>query len=108
MRWGCLCTYAGRIVESGTTEQILINPKHPYTIGLLKSVPKLEGSTEDELVPIIGAPPVLSRLPDYCAFCPRCASACDSCREKPIPELIEVEPGHFAACHCIEEVERHG
>ena len=99
--------YAGRIVESGTTEQILTNPQHPYTIGLLKSVPKLEGSTEDELVPIIGAPPVLSRLPGYCAFHPRCASACDACCEKPIPELVEVEPGHFAACHCIKEVERH-
>ena len=91
---------AGRIVESGTTEDILTRPAHPYTMGLLKSVPKLEKREGDKLVPIEGAPPNLSYLPGYCAFAPRCPYACQECREKPVPELHSVDGKlHFAAWH---------
>lgn len=91
--------YAGSIVESGTTEDILTTPYHPYTKGLLKAVPRLEDSTEEELVPIDGAPPSLADLPDYCAFYPRCAFAGEQCKKSGKPELIRVgEREHFAAC----------
>lgn len=91
--------YAGRIVEQGTTRQILSNPQHPYTIGLLNSVPKLKEKTGEDLVPIHGAPPSLVNLPDECAFIPRCPFATDKCRGKKHPELHLVEdPAHFVAC----------
>ena len=91
--------YAGKIVESGTTEQILTNPRHPYTIGLLNSVPKLEDDTDADLVPIEGAPPILSNLPETCAFLPRCPYACDKCRQCERPELKDLGNDHFSACH---------
>jgi len=91
--------YAGKIVESGTTEQILTNPRHPYTIGLLNSVPKLEDDTDAALVPSEGAPPILSNLPETCSFLPRCPYACDKCRECPRPELKDLGDDHFSACH---------
>ncbi len=93
--------YAGKIVESGTTEQILTDPKHPYTIGLLNSVPKLEASTDEELVPIIGAPPILSKLPETCAFLPRCRHACDICRNSVAPTMHDHGNEHFSACHVM-------
>ncbi len=92
--------YAGRIIESGTTEQILTHPRHPYTIGLLKSVPRLDDDVSAKLVPITGAPPNLVDLPPYCAFYPRCPYACELCKGSPRPELREIgEAGHFAACY---------
>lgn len=92
--------YAGRIVESGTTEDLLIRPAHPYTMGLLNSVPKLEEQEGDELIPIEGAPPNLGKLPNYCAFAPRCPYVCDECKTKPVPELRPVDAElHFKACH---------
>ncbi len=92
--------YAGHIVESGTTEDILTWPKHPYTMGLMRSVPKLNNASETNLVPIEGAPPNLSRLPDYCAFCPRCSYATENCRKQPIPALRKVgEHEHYSACY---------
>ena len=91
--------YAGKIIESGTTEQILTNPSHPYTIGLLNSVPKLESDTNEDLEPIPGMPPVLSNLPDTCAFLPRCRFACEQCRTSPYPPVHEVEEGHTAVCY---------
>lgn len=91
--------YAGRIVENGTAEDLLTRPAHPYTIGLLKSVPKLEERQGEELIPIEGTPPNLGRLPPYCAFAPRCPYACAACREKPVPELRSIGGEHFTACH---------
>lgn len=91
--------YAGKIVESGTTEKILTHPEHPYTLGLLKSVPRLQDDKDGELVPIMGAPPVLSKLTQECAFLPRCVYACDTCRKEKCPELRQVGDGHFVACH---------
>jgi oligopeptide/dipeptide ABC transporter ATP-binding protein len=94
--------YAGKIIESGTTEQLLTTPKHPYTIGLLHSMPKLEGNTDDDLVPIEGAPPNLNELPDRCAFLPRCRSAQKQCESRPFPAMRKVgEGGHCAACHIV-------
>ena len=97
--------YAGKIIESGTTEQILTNPSHPYTNGLLLSVPKLENSTEEDLIPIEGMPPILSNLPNTCAFLPRCPYATDECRNKPYPPTCVVEEGHTAACYRIAAVQ---
>lgn len=92
--------YAGSIVEQGTTEQLLTQPKHPYTIGLLNSVPRLEDDKERDLVPIKGNPPSLRELPNCCAFMPRCAYACDECRSKPAPPLREIkDTKHFTACY---------
>ncbi|MCF1485451.1 MULTISPECIES: ABC transporter ATP-binding protein [Rhizobium/Agrobacterium group] len=95
--------YAGKVVESGTTEQLLTAPKHPYTQGLLNSMPKLEGNKNDDLVPIQGAPPRLNGLPDQCAFLPRCPAAQSRCADSPFPPLRTVgAQGHTAACHLVE------
>lgn len=98
--------YAGRIVESGTTEELMTAPRHPYTVGLLNSVPKLTGQRGNELLPIKGAPPNLARLPGYCPFFPRCPYAQDICRTSPIPELRRVgESRRCTACYMdLEEI----
>lgn len=92
--------YAGRVVESGTTEDILTNPQHPYTLGLLNAVPKLDDEKDHDLIPIQGAPPSLAKLDNHCAFLPRCPYACDKCRELDYPETRACGPNeHFCACH---------
>jgi oligopeptide/dipeptide ABC transporter ATP-binding protein len=91
--------YAGRIVESGLADDIFLNPRHPYTIGLLKCVPQLgETRRERKLVPIKGLPPNLINMPPNCAFFPRCEQARDTCREKPWPSLELIEGQHYVAC----------
>jgi len=96
--------YAGRVVESGTTEDILSDPKHPYTKGLLAAVPRIEDEDKEELVPIEGAPPSLANLPEYCAFYPRCPFATENCKACGVPELKSVgDRDHFAACHICSE-----
>jgi len=98
--------YAGRIFESGTTKEIITNPKHPYTKGLLLSVPKLDGNKEDELIPIEGAPPSLANLSNHCAFAPRCPYKTGKCDEAPIPELRLVgADDHCVACHLLSNEE---
>ena len=97
--------YAGRVVESGTTRDLLTNPQHPYTIGLLKSVPRLDEEKGKDLVPIHGAPPNLAKLPSTCAFLPRCPYACEKCRQSAAPELRSVGgDGHCSACYVYMEV----
>lgn len=92
--------YAGSIVESGTTEQVLTAAYHPYSQGLLKSVPRLDNDKNEDLIPIHGAPPSLAHLSDYCAFFPRCPFAIPACKTSPIPELKKIGEGnHYAACH---------
>jgi oligopeptide/dipeptide ABC transporter ATP-binding protein len=92
--------YAGKIIESGTTEQILTHPRHPYTIGLLNSIPRLEGDPDIDLLPIIGSPPSLRDLPDRCAFQPRCPFATSACESRPSPPMRNVgESAHQVACH---------
>lgn len=93
--------YAGKIIESGITEDIITNPKHPYTIGLLGAVPKIEEEEGSKLVAIEGNPPNLAKLTDFCAFYPRCFCKSDKCKESGIPQLRKVGKNqHFAACHC--------
>jgi oligopeptide transport system ATP-binding protein len=89
--------YAGRLVETAPTDALYGNPKHPYTIGLLASVPRLDSERKETLRIIKGLPPNLSRLPGGCSFHPRCEYAFDRCREE-MPMLEEVGPGHFRAC----------
>jgi oligopeptide/dipeptide ABC transporter ATP-binding protein len=89
--------YAGRIVEHGSAMEIYHNPAHPYTKGLLASVPRLDEPRKTRLQPIEGQPPDLIHPPEGCAFWTRCARVCDACH-KDNPSLFEVSPGHFAAC----------
>ena len=89
--------YAGSIVETGKTDEIYANPKHPYTIGLLKSVPRLDQPKTKDMDVIEGMPPNLARLPEGCHFAERCKFVMDKCREEK-PVLEEVSEGHFRAC----------
>jgi oligopeptide/dipeptide ABC transporter ATP-binding protein len=89
--------YAGRIVESGTTGQIFAGPRHPYTIGLMGSVPRLDRPRAERLTPIRGQPPDLARLDGACSYRPRCRWAIPRCAEA-FPPLEAVEPGHRSAC----------
>jgi peptide/nickel transport system ATP-binding protein len=88
--------YAGRIVESGTCDDIFNHPRHPYTIGLLKCVPRLDEPEETRLVPIEGLPPNLIDMPSTCAFLPRCPYSIDKCREEPWPPLRPVNGQHIS------------
>ncbi len=90
--------YAGRIVESGTAHAIYHDPRHPYTIALLRSVPRLDRPRQMRLDPVDGQPPDLTRLDGGCAFRPRCRFAADACAASR-PALAPVgEAGHMAAC----------
>jgi oligopeptide/dipeptide ABC transporter ATP-binding protein len=92
--------YAGRIVESGLSEDIFLNPRHPYTIGLLKCVPQLGETKSDRvLVPISGLPPNLIDMPGQCAFLPRCSYATEKCRTEPWPELRTAGEQHYVSCY---------
>ena len=92
--------YAGHIVESGLSEEIFENPRHPYTIGLLNCVPRLgETRKKRKLVPIVGLPPNLIDMPRNCAFLPRCAYHVEECGKKPWPALRSVGNQHYAACY---------
>jgi oligopeptide/dipeptide ABC transporter ATP-binding protein len=89
--------YAGKIVESGAVKEIFHDPRHPYTIGLLQSVPRLDKPREKELVPILGVPPNLIDMPPVCAFLPRCRFA-KNCQEMGVPELKHISGTHYARC----------
>jgi len=89
--------YAGRIIESGTAEDIYHNPKHPYTLALLRSVPRMDVARGQKLQPVGGQPPDLTMLDGGCAFRPRCGFASAQCASAK-PTLDEIEPGHVSAC----------
>jgi oligopeptide transport system ATP-binding protein len=89
--------YAGRIVEKGTAREIYGDPRHPYTIGLMASIPRLDQDLKKKLVPIEGQPPDLLAVPKGCAFHPRCGYAVERCREE-TPELKLVDNKHEVAC----------
>ncbi len=89
--------YAGSLVETGRTEDIYESPKHPYTLGLLSSVPRLDTKQGVTSKVIKGSPPNLANLPDGCPFAPRCDYTMDRCREEK-PELESVGPEHLRAC----------
>jgi oligopeptide/dipeptide ABC transporter ATP-binding protein len=88
--------YAGRVVESGPTADVVQRSRHPYTRGLLESLPHPEAA-DQPLVPIRGAPPSPADRPAGCAFHPRCAFAVDACR-RAVPALIDVTPDRRLAC----------
>jgi peptide/nickel transport system ATP-binding protein len=103
-----LVMYAGRVAEYGTAEQVLRQPQHPYTWGLLASVPSLHGDASEDLKPIKGNPPSLINVPPGCAFHPRCRYAmlaggpCDIEVPPLLALLVTDEPGHTVACHLPE------
>jgi oligopeptide/dipeptide ABC transporter ATP-binding protein len=89
--------YAGKIVEKGSAHDIYDNPLHPYTIGLMASVPQLDQDVKQKLVPIQGQPPNLAFVPEGCAFHPRCNYAVERC-QKETPQLVSVGKNHEKAC----------
>lgn len=89
--------YGGRIVETASARDLYARPQHPYTRGLMASVPRIDGDTSQRLVPIEGQPPDLAALPPGCAFMPRCRQASEQCRSTR-PALRPVSDGHFKAC----------
>ena len=91
--------YAGRVVEAGTTKDIFAHPHHPYTIGLLKCVPRLDEEQGRKLVPIVGMPPNLINMPPTCAFLPRCPHKVERCRREPWPKLRRIHGQHYASCY---------
>jgi len=98
--------YAGRLVEGGPTDVIYAEPKHPYTVGLIASVPRLDLPRRGSLNAIMGLPPNLARLPkDICAFSMRCKYAIPKCQQQR-PALEQVGPEHVAACFRSHEISR--
>jgi oligopeptide transport system ATP-binding protein len=93
--------YAGRIVETAPTEELFAHPGHPYTQGLLKSVPRLDHERSSALAPIPGAPPDMSALPAGCPFAPRCSRVTDRCKEA-YPERVRLGALHWADCWNLE------
>ena len=96
--------YAGRIVESGPAADIYHRPQHPYTMALLRSVPRLDRPRQARLDPVEGQPPDLTRLDGGCAFRPRCRFAIEPCVAARPRLLAAVDPGHLAACFRAEDL----
>ena len=90
--------YAGNTVEFTDTKTLYSNPRHPYTWGLLDSMPKLSDESKGELKTIPGTPPDLRLTDECCNFYNRCPYVTEACTQS-VPPLVEVEPGHFVACH---------
>ncbi len=97
--------YAGRIIESASAKELYPNPTHPYTLGLLRSVPRLDQAQKARLDPIEGMPPDLINLGAGCSFRPRCRFAVERCEEE-VPPLTDVGPEHVAACWEWENVKK--
>jgi oligopeptide/dipeptide ABC transporter ATP-binding protein len=89
--------YGGMFMEAGSAEQLFARPRHPYTLGLLQSVPRLDASRHEKLTPIEGAPRDMLSAPQACPFQPRCRYEVPESRQR-VPRLAEIEPGHFVAC----------
>jgi oligopeptide/dipeptide ABC transporter ATP-binding protein len=89
--------YAGMVVEAGSAETVFATPRHPYTFGLLQSVPRLDTPRGRPLRPIEGAPRDMLRPPAACPFAPRCAYEVEKSRQE-VPPLLEIAPGHKVAC----------
>jgi peptide/nickel transport system ATP-binding protein len=96
-----LVMYAGKAVEYGPADEVFRQPGHPYTWGLLDSMPRLDRARTDRLSPIKGTPPSLISLPRGCAFSPRCGYAAmnGGKSETEVPQMRPIAPGHLAACH---------
>ena len=96
--------YAGRAVEFGTADQVFYDTRHPYTLGLLASLPRVDAAGNEALVPIKGAPPSLISKPTGCAFHPRCAFMRPPRCVDEVPELRVIVATHRSACHYAEEL----
>jgi peptide/nickel transport system ATP-binding protein len=96
--------YAGKVVEQASVEQLFADPRHPYTQGLIRSIPRIDMAAlrKTRLQTIAGAVPKLINPPAGCRFAPRCSFATDECRRAQ-PALRELEPGHKVACIHAEE-----
>ncbi len=96
-----LVMYSGRVAEYGSAEDIFARSGHPYTWGLLTSMPRIDRARSDRLIPIQGTPPSLINVPSGCPFHPRCdyAAMTDGRSVSEIPQLREIDPGHLVACH---------
>ncbi len=90
-------TYAGKIIEYGTLEDIFDHPTHPYTLGLFRALPNMNAGSR-RLDPIDGLPPDPTDLPEGCAFSPRCPYVCEACRQQEIPAFY-INDTHY--CRCI-------
>jgi oligopeptide/dipeptide ABC transporter ATP-binding protein len=89
--------YGGMFMETGSAEAIFGTPRHPYTLGLLQSVPRLDAERRERLKPIEGNPRDMLTAPQACPFAPRCRYEVEQSRRE-VPPLVEIEPGHFVAC----------
>jgi oligopeptide transport system ATP-binding protein len=98
--------YGGFIIEEALVNELYANPEHPYTIGLLGSLPRVDADQEEKLYSIEGLPPMLLEKPTYCPFAPRCKWAMEHCW-KENPMLLEVGPSHRAACWVDTKTGRH-
>ena len=96
-----LVMYAGNVVEHGPATELFARPRHPYTQGLLASLPRLDRAERTRLVPIEGQPPNLMNLGPGCAFAPRCGQRMPVC-DQPVP-LYEIGPAHTARCFLYDE-----
>jgi oligopeptide transport system ATP-binding protein len=103
-----LVMYAGHIVEEAETGELYGRPRHPYTVGLLRSIPRLDEERPQQLVPIEGQPPDLSRPIQGCPFAARCFNVQDRCRQEmpPLAQAPNAAPGHRIACFYPAEGER--
>jgi peptide/nickel transport system ATP-binding protein len=99
--------YVGKIVEMAATEQLYLQPKHPYTEALLSSVPRPNPDAEKRRITLTGEVPSPANPPSGCYFHPRCRYAKEICQQES-PPLREVAPGHLAACHFAEELTLRG
>ena len=98
--------YAGRIVEQSAVGELYANPKHPYTLGLLKSIPRLDETRKEKLEPIEGLPPDLVNYPTGCPFAPRCPYAIQKCLEERPPLAPTTSTKHLSACWRWQDVKR--
>jgi peptide/nickel transport system ATP-binding protein len=99
--------YAGKMIEKGTAEDIFARPRHPYTLGLLRSVPRLDRPRTSKLETIEGLPPNLLSPPPGCRFAPRCRASIEQCTQA-VPPLVEIERNHLSACIRAEELAAKG
>jgi peptide/nickel transport system ATP-binding protein len=102
-----LVMYAGRPVEVGSVEDIYYQPRMPYSLGLLGSLPRVDSGGRERLTPIVGSPPSLLNMPPGCPFAPRCPLHIPEC-DTAEPPLVAVGPGHTAACIRTDEVAKAG
>ncbi|MCM9081966.1 MULTISPECIES: ABC transporter ATP-binding protein [Streptomyces] len=101
-----LVMYGGRCVERGTAEKVFYEPRHPYTWGLLGSMPRIDREQTERLIPVKGSPPSLINIPDGCAFNPRCPYADvpkGNVTRTVRPELTQDDSRHWSACHMPQE-----